>query len=268
MVTLDNLISHRFRGFSDHENSMQGLLAALDFGVLNLEFDIRIARCGTPVIYHDEYARDKSGKKHLLKDLIFSDFEKFGGQFAHMPSAEALFFEISRHKNNKAKILIDIKDPGFETEIHALIYLFKLQARSTIVAWLPEVLFTLHDKAPELKFCLSYWCKKPGPLIKAKHKVFVAKNNTVLRKDCRSILGQRSGWFIDGSVKGELRSFLTSICVPQNMIYRELVDDYHKDNIAVSTFSYVKWATINQHQSAMNVDLFFIDNKTVFEELA
>ena len=53
MPTLTQLVSHRFRGFSPHENTIQGLNAALDFGVAQVEFDIRVTKCGTPLIYHD-----------------------------------------------------------------------------------------------------------------------------------------------------------------------------------------------------------------------
>jgi len=91
MITLKNLISHRFRGFAHHENTISGLNAALDFGVLNLEFDIRVAKCGTPMIYHDEAALDKDGKLHHLCDVMASDFKALGGAFTHMPTAEALF---------------------------------------------------------------------------------------------------------------------------------------------------------------------------------
>ena len=59
-LTIDALISHRFRGFAKRENTLEGLKAALDFGVVNLEFDVRVAACGTPMIYHDEYALDKT----------------------------------------------------------------------------------------------------------------------------------------------------------------------------------------------------------------
>ena len=56
MPKFDQLISHRFRGFSYRENTIKGLMNALDLGVQVLEFDIRVTRCGTPIIYHDEYA--------------------------------------------------------------------------------------------------------------------------------------------------------------------------------------------------------------------
>ena len=55
MVNFKTFISHRFRGFSDVENTIDGLNAALDFGVQQVEFDIRVSKCGTPMIYHDEY---------------------------------------------------------------------------------------------------------------------------------------------------------------------------------------------------------------------
>jgi len=42
MVDMSQLVSHRFRGFSKHENTIEGLLAALDFGVSQVEFDLLI----------------------------------------------------------------------------------------------------------------------------------------------------------------------------------------------------------------------------------
>jgi len=41
MVGITQLVSHRFRGFSEKENTVEGLNAALDFGVAQVEFDIQ-----------------------------------------------------------------------------------------------------------------------------------------------------------------------------------------------------------------------------------
>ena len=89
MVALKHLISHRFRGFSPYENTISGLNAALDFGVLNLEFDIRVAKCGTPMIYHDEFALDKNGTAHRLSDVMASDYAELGGIFAQLGAISA-----------------------------------------------------------------------------------------------------------------------------------------------------------------------------------
>jgi len=267
MVTLSNLISHRFRGFAPYENTLDGLRAALDFGVLNLEFDIRVAKCGTPMIYHDEYALDKDGNLHHLCDVMASEFETLGGIFARISTAEELFTIAGRHPNKDAKLLIDIKDAGFETEIHALVMMNRLSARAVYVSWLPEALYALHELAPDAEFCHSHWCLPPDAKTRQIHKVFKAKMGHVKRPRRKLVHGERSGWFVDGPLRGDLRNIVTSVCVPQGMVSRALVDDYHKDGIQVSTFSYIDWEHIKRHKERFNIDIYFIDNKTVFDEL-
>ncbi|WP_026942167.1 glycerophosphodiester phosphodiesterase [Hellea balneolensis] len=266
MVSLSNLISHRFRGFAPHENTVQGLIAALDFGVLNLEFDIRVAKCGTPMIYHDEYALDKIGTAHRLSDVMARDYAALGGLFSHMPTAEMLFAAMGAHPNKDARFLIDIKDAGFEAEIHALVMLNRLGGRVIYVSWVPEALYTMHDIAPEADFCLSHWCQSPDAKTRKVHKVFKAKLGHIKRPRRKKVHGERSGWFVDGPLRGELRDIVTSVCVPQAMVSRALVDDYHKDGIEVSTFSYIDWEHINRQKERFNIDTYFIDNKRVFDE--
>ena len=267
MVDISHLISHRFRGFSKHENTIAGLTAALDFGVRHLEFDIRVARCGTPMIYHDEFTLDAKGKSRNLCDTKASDFKALGGVFGHIPTAYDLFAAIAAHRNTQARFLIDIKDAGFEREIQAIVRMNGLAGRVTYVSWVPESLYAMHALEPEADYCLSYWCKKPTAKIRSNHKVFSAVKGHVKRPARSYVHGERSGWFVDGALQGELRDIVTSICVPQDMVSRALVDDYHKDGISVSTFSYIDWKHIKDHKERFNIDLYFIDNKKVFDEI-
>lgn len=267
MVGLEHLISHRFRGFAPYENTLDGLRAALDFGVLNLEFDIRVTRCGTPMIYHDEYAPDKDGALHHLCDVMASEFGSLGGTFARIPTAEELFEIAANHPNQKARLLVDVKDAGFETEIHALVMIHGLAERVVYVSWLPEVLYAIHDLAPDADLCFSHWCQEPNALIRAHHRVFNAKMGHIQRPRRKFAHGERSGWFVDGPLRGDLRGLVSSVCVPQDMVSRALVDDYHRDGIEVSTFSYVDWEHIKRHEERFNIDLYFIDNRTVFDNL-
>ena len=77
----------------------------------------------------------------------------------------------------------------------------------------------------------------------------------------------RDRWYLDKPLSGRLRDIVTSVCVPQAMVTRELVEKYHKDDIAVSAFSYLNLPDINRHKEQFNVDLYFIDNKKVFDEI-
>ena len=271
MTGLKNLISHRFRGFAPYENSIAGLNAALDCGVLNLEFDIRVAKCGTPMIYHDEFAKGGDGRKYHLKDIMAADFLALGGTYAHIPTADALFAAAARHTNRQARFLIDIKDAGFEEEILSLVRANGLAGRIVWVSWLPDVLYRLHDIDPETPLCFSHWCKRPGQIIIAKHQVYAAKDGTIPRGEPGYVHGKRLGWFVNGPLRGQLRDIIKttggSVCVPQNMVSRDLVDDYHADDIKVSTFSYTAWHKIKDHNKRFNINLYFIDNKTIFDQL-
>lgn len=271
MITLEHLISHRFRGFAARENTVEGLKAALDFGVLNLEFDIRIARCGTPMIYHDEYAKDVRGKTHHLCDVMAKDYRDLGGTFAHMPTVDAFLAVAAAHANQNAYLLVDIKDAGFEAEIHALVMTHGLQDRVVYVSWVPECLYKLHNMAPDIPLCLSHWCQNPDATIRAKHRVFTARDGHISYKDRGYVLGERSGWYVNGRVSGDMLDILRAsggyVCVPQDMASTELVQAYHAQNIKVSTFSYIDWKHIEQHKNDFNIDLYFIDNKEVFETL-
>jgi len=268
MADLSNLIAHRFRGFAEYENSLAGLNTVLDFGVKLIEFDIRVTKCGTPLIYHDEYALDKDGKLHHVKDIRADERQALGGVFAHMPTAEALFAAIAAHDNKDAKLLIDMKDAGFEDMLYALIRANKLEDRAVWVSWLPETLYAIHDLDPKAELCLSHWCGEPTAQDKRLHRIFTSKDGHIPRPKRRYVHGERSGWHVSISVQGELRKMLSSVCIPQAMARRELVDDYHKDGIKVSAFSYVTWEQINRHQSEFNIDDYFIDSKVVFDEIA
>ena len=220
------------------------------------------------MIYHDPAAKDGKGKTQKLCDIMASDFAAQGGAFAHMPSAEALFALAAAHPNTSAKLLVDIKDAGFEEAIMALVHMHGLADRVIYVSWVPEVLYAIHALDPAAKLCLSHWCQNPNAIIRAKHAVHAAKNGHVPDTGEREIIGQASGWFVDGSLRDNMREMVDCVCVPQDMVTAELVADYHADNIEVSTFSYIDWDHIRDHDKRMNIDWYFIDSRGVFDQLS
>lgn len=266
MIDYKSFISHRFRGFSDVENTIQGLNAALDFGVHQIEFDIRVAECGTPMIYHDEAAKDASGKARFICEIMQRDFAGAGGDFHHMPTADALFQAIAIHANQDCQLLIDIKDAGFEEMIYALARSYRLTNRITWVSWLPEVLYAMNDIELGQKLCLSHWCRRPGRHTRALHHVFSAVNGHIKRPSRRYVLGERSGWFVDGPLRGELRKIITDVCVPAGQVWPDLVRQYQADGISVSAFSYIDPDILETESKRLKLNSYFIDNKVLFEK--
>jgi len=267
MVDFTQLISHRFRGFSPFENTIEGLMSALDFGVKQVEFDIRVTRCGTPLIYHDEATLGADGKNHHLCDVMARDRHEMGGNFAHMPTVEALFEATAGHPN-KARLLIDMKDAGFEDMLVALAKRFRLVDQIIWVSWLPETLFAIKGLLPEAKLTLSHWCKTPNAAIRSVHKVYEAHNGLIPRPARRLVVGERSGWFVNGPLQGEMREMVDNVCVPVGMVTRDLVADYQADGIKVSAFSYVTRQGVDQAERDLGLDDYFIDAKTVFNSFS
>jgi hypothetical protein len=270
-ITMSNLISYRFRGFSAYENTLDGLEAAMDFGVVNLEFDVRVAACGTPMVYHDEFAFDASGTKRYLCQLKASSFANVGGDFGRMPTFEALLDLVAKHENTEAKLLLDIKDAGFEHEIHALLCMYRLQDRAIYVSWLPEVLYALDRIAPDIPKCLSHWCAPVNDMIRAHHKVFKSKDGQIPDSYTGYIMGLRSGWEITKPINGEFLDILKKskggVCLPQDMVTKELCEYYQGHGLFVSTFSYVNKSHLLDHKTTFCIDMYFIDNKKLFAEL-
>ena len=246
---------------------MDGLLRALDFGVRQIEFDIRMTLCGTPIITHDEAAKSGAGKLIKICDVRAADLSKLGGDFAHMPSARDLFSAIADHDNQDCQILIDVKDAGFEEMLYALCAEHRLRKRSLWVSWLPEVLYALQDIDPTAQKCLSHWCAKPNTLTRAFHTVFSAVDGHIERPDRHYVHGERSGWFVDGPLRGELREIVDWVCVPVNQITRALVEDYHQDGIQISAFSYITNKAIQAAEEKHGHDAFFCDALQPFEAL-
>ena len=131
------------------------------------------------------------------------------------------------------------------------------------VSWVPEALYAIRDLLPEARICLSHWCQSPNAAVRKLHKVFEAKNGHVPRPKRKWVHGERSGWFVDGPLKGEMLDMVTHICVPAGMVNKALVEYYHDHNIQVSTFSYVTRESLDQAETDFGIDDFFIDAKPV-----
>jgi len=261
------LISHRFLTFSKIENSADGLRAALDYEVPNVEFDIRIAKCGTPVVYHDPEAIDIKGLSHKINTVKFSNFNILKGKFKSIPSLDQVLEIIANHKNKKTKLLIDIKDFGYEENILDHIVKKKLSDRTIYVSWLPEVIYSLNKLTPTSKFCFSYWCKSPSVIIKENHIVFKSHNGEIKNPLATNNIGKSSGWYVKGVLKGKLRDIVSIVCIPRQMIDRNLVNEYHKSGIEVSSFSYLNLNDIVKDKKHYKIDYFFVDNKKVFDDI-
>ena len=154
-----NIVTHRFRGFSDRENSYRGFKTALEEGVVAFEFDVRLTSDGIPVVNHDRSINLLNGDRFDILTNNYRDLINSTGGDEHlrviMSLAEALEI-FAGLREDESKIFIDIKDYGEEEVIVSMINEHSLRGSVVIVSWLPEVLFRIHVLDPGLPLCFSH----------------------------------------------------------------------------------------------------------------
>jgi Glycerophosphoryl diester phosphodiesterase len=72
-----NIVTHRFRGFSNRENSLDGFRNALEAGVKFYEFDLRLTKDGVPVLNHDRFLVNSTGEQYDIVTSFFHEVMKF-----------------------------------------------------------------------------------------------------------------------------------------------------------------------------------------------
>ncbi len=153
------IVSHRFRGFGEFENSPDAFNNALEQGVCAFEFDVRVTKDNALLINHDPFIKlDAKNKVNLTKINSIELYKARGiNSNTPLPSylSELLDLFVSKGKE-KSLIFIDVKDFGAEKEIYQLLAERKLIKSTVIVSWLPEVLFAFHKIDKNLPLCFSH----------------------------------------------------------------------------------------------------------------
>ncbi len=136
---LRKLVSHRARGFAPVENSAPAISAAAASGVPWIEIDTRVSRDGILFVFHDPVLRRRARPVRLC--------ETESGELARLairgepllPFADALeLFRAAAPASTR--LMVDIKDYGFERRHMDLVAAAGLEERVTFVSWVPQVL--------------------------------------------------------------------------------------------------------------------------------
>ena len=153
------IVSHRFRGFGERENSISAFKNALDAGVIYFEFDVRLTADGMPVVHHDPFFRAERDTKISITESSLAEMREFKektGMTDSLPDLSEILEEFSKRKRPESRIFIDIKDFGEEEKIRSMLAQKQLLPNSVIVSWLPEVLFAFHKIDPSIPLCFSH----------------------------------------------------------------------------------------------------------------
>ncbi len=130
-------VGHRGARAYEPENTLRSFAKALELGVDAVEFDVRRTKDGAVVVIHDADVDRTTNGTGLVKDLTREEIKRLvtekGGEIPTLE--EALSF-----LDKKVKILIELKESGFETEVLQPIREKGLEENVIIVSFIEEAL--------------------------------------------------------------------------------------------------------------------------------
>lgn len=152
------LLSHRLRGFSCHEGSLDALRKALAAGARYLEIDTRVTADGEILVFHDsrlERLTDARGRVADY-DVSTSGPPRFKGSSHERVPTLTEFVTSFAQAGDNCELCIDIKDYGAEEHHWRLLHESGIVQRVWIVSWLPEVLLRIHRIDPHVRLSFSH----------------------------------------------------------------------------------------------------------------
>jgi glycerophosphoryl diester phosphodiesterase len=130
-------IGHRGARAYEPENTLLSFKKALEIGVDAVEFDVRRVRSGELVVIHDDKVDRTTNGSGAVNALTLSEIRQFTTEKGEkIPTLE----EALDYLDNKAKILIELKESGLEEDLLALIRKKNLTKNVIIVSFLEEAL--------------------------------------------------------------------------------------------------------------------------------
>ena len=187
------IVAHRGYSAVAPENTLAAVQAALDAGADGIEWDLQIAACGTPVLFHDDTldrTTDASGPvaHRTAEELSTLDA---GGWFGEAFSGEPVptFQEaLARVGPASVRLFPEVKGPARVEGLDALIQpVLRAGAedRTTFISAEWDMLEALGDRSPALR--LGYVVDRPERMAEAAERA-LARPGSLLDPDYRILL--------------------------------------------------------------------------------
>jgi glycerophosphoryl diester phosphodiesterase len=156
-------IGHRGAKAHEPENTIRGFKKAIELGVNAIELDVRKTKDGKLVVIHDAEVNKTTNGMGKVDKLTLEEIKELDTQKGEkIPTLkEALEF-----LGEKVKILIELKEPGYEEETYDLIKKKDLIDNVIIVSFKEEALNKIRELDPNIETGLIY-ARYKKPLEKA-----------------------------------------------------------------------------------------------------
>ena len=146
-------IGHRGARAYEPENTLLSFKKALELNVNAIEFDIRKTKDNEIIVIHDDKVDRTTNGKGLVNELTLKEIKELSTEKGEkIPTLE----EALDFLNNKVKILIELKELGFENKVLDIIYKKGLEKNVIIISFLEEALRKIRELNNEIEIGLLY----------------------------------------------------------------------------------------------------------------
>jgi glycerophosphoryl diester phosphodiesterase len=153
-------IGHRGARAYEPENTLRSFRKALEIGVDAIEFDVRKNRDNHIVVIHDADVKRTTNGKGLVADLTLKEIKELSTEKSEkIPTLE----EALELLDNKVKILIELKEQGYEEKVLSTIHSKKVEKNVIIASFLEPALAKTRELDKQIETGLIY-AKHPNPI--------------------------------------------------------------------------------------------------------
>jgi glycerophosphoryl diester phosphodiesterase len=146
-------VGHRGTKACEPENTLRSFKRALEVGVNAVEFDVRRTRDGEIVVIHDARVDRTTNGEGSVRELTLKEIKELVTEKGErIPSLE----EALDFLDEKVKILIELKETGFEEKLLKLVLSKRLEKNVILISFQEEALRKISELNNEIETGLLY----------------------------------------------------------------------------------------------------------------
>jgi glycerophosphoryl diester phosphodiesterase len=173
-------IGHRGAKAYEIENTLESFVKAIELGANAVELDVRISRDGQLIVSHDDNLKKAFRKEVRINEATLNELK-------HITDNRIVTLEETLRIIGKkaAKILIELKEVGYENKVLDAIREEKLEDRVIIVSFLEEALANIRtmDKGIETGLIYTKYKNPIGTVLNLNAQYLVPLYRFVHRRD-------------------------------------------------------------------------------------
>jgi len=165
------IVGHRGDPVHEPENTLRSIIRAFKVGADAVEIDVRLSKDNVPVVIHDETVDRTSNGHGYVRKMTLNQLKKLDfGKGERIPTLEEAL-EIVREM--KGKIIVEIKEEGFESKVIEALGEKEIIKHSIITSFNFDIIKKVKELNPKITVGAIFGGKFKGNILKVASNIGV-----------------------------------------------------------------------------------------------